>query len=72
MKHLKSVPLRFVFIATALVALTLAARIVAKACTDGATTTELSFTKAWRHCDQDLVNAFWQGWGLTDDSWNPA
>jgi len=72
MKHLKRVPSRFVFMAAALVGLILAARIVVEACTDGATTTEVSFTKAWRPCDQDLVNAFWQGWGLTDDSWNPA
>jgi hypothetical protein len=61
MKHLKTVRSRFVFMAAAVIALTLGARIVVKACTDGATSTELSFTKAWRPCDQDLVNAFWQG-----------
>lgn len=63
---------KFVLMAGSAVIALLAAGIVVQACTDGATTTEVAFTAAWRPCDQDLVNQFWQGWGLTDDSWNPA
>jgi hypothetical protein len=62
----------FVFIAVGLAMALLAAGIVVQACTDGATTTEVSFTTAWPSCDQDLIKQFWQGWGVTDDSWNPA
>jgi hypothetical protein len=63
---------RFVIIAVSVVMTLLAVGIVVHACTDGATTTEVSFTAAWPSCDQDLIKLFWQGWGVTDDSWNPA
>jgi hypothetical protein len=59
-------------LACGVVLLLAAAAVVVQACTDGATSTEVAFTKAWRPCDQDLINQFWQGWGVTDDSWDPA
>jgi len=72
MKLSKTFCRRSLVIAAITALLLFAAGVVVEACTDGATTTELAFTAAWRPCDQDLVTSFWQGWGVTDDSWNPA
>jgi hypothetical protein len=72
MKHSKRFAGTFVFVAVSVAMALLAAGIVVQACNDGATTTEVSFTAAWPSCDQDLIKQFWQGWGVTDDSWNPA
>ncbi|HXJ89070.1 MAG TPA: hypothetical protein VMS18_19790 [Candidatus Binatia bacterium] len=71
MKNTKGFP-RFVLGAVAAAMVLVSAVILVHACTDGATTTEVSFTKAWPSCDQDLIRQLWQGWGVTDDSWNPA
>ena len=72
MKNPKVFSGMFVLIALSAVVVLLAAGIIVHACTDGATTTETSFTAAWPSCDQSLIQQFWQGWGVTDDSWNPA
>jgi hypothetical protein len=70
-KTLKIFARRLVLLAVT-AAMVLTARTVVRACIDGATTTEVSVTTAWPSCDQDLIKGFWQGWGVTDDSWNPA
>jgi hypothetical protein len=72
MKYPKRFSRRFVFIALSAAMAFLSAGIMVEACTDGATTTEVSFTTAWPSCDQDLIKQLWIGWGVTDDSWNPA
>src|SRR5260370_20435641 len=72
MKNLERPARRFLFMAVSAAMAFLTAGIVVQACTDGATTTEVSFTTAWPSCDQDLIKQFWIGWGVTDDSWNPA
>ena len=63
---------RTVYATICCVGLSMAIRFAATACVDGATTTEVAYTTSWPSCDMDLVKMIWQGWGITDDSWNPA
>jgi hypothetical protein len=71
MKPMKASTRNLVLFALCAVTALLTGRSVVLACTDGATTTELAFTQAWP-CRQDVIDQFWSGWGVTDDSWNPA
>lgn len=44
----------------------------ALACIDGASATELAWANQWGPCRQDIILNIYNGWDLTDDSWDPA